>query len=543
MYKVVVVDDEIWIRKEIRSFIEWSGMELELAGEAGNGKEACGLILQNSPHLVVTDIKMPIMDGLELLRWVDEHKIPCKVIVLSGYGDFKFARQAILYHAFDYVLKPFNETELALIFIRAIDEIRQETIKIQTNFHQQLKANKGLSLMRDRFLNRILTDRTMDGNEIVIGCEELNLTLPDQGYHVATVKFFEAHDKIARVYKGDQKLFDFAVRNIIDEWMFGKGLYFQNISKTNEYLLIKHVRGKNKVDCTFYEELRNELEICLKLPVWIGLGGQRKRYDAIFQSYQESLQALILSPLLRTGRLAVYDGENDKSVQRLSYQEGWERLCDLFVLYVDGETTHRRENIIHQLDHLLYPSPPHTVTWKDLKTGFSRLLLTVEKLLLECGGFQYEFTDLLQFLKKDQEELDVDAISIHLSSVLDLLLEGSEKAHARSKSGKELIHVIKKYMDENCDFVTLEGISQTYYINKNYFCSLFKQVTGENFSDYLVNVRMKKAETMLIHSDLKIYEIAGKVGYTDQRYFSQVFRKYHGLRPGEFRTKERELQK
>ncbi|UUZ85007.1 response regulator [Paenibacillus sp. P26] len=473
MYKVAVVDDEIWIRREIRAFIEWSGLELELAGEAGNGREAMELILRTSPHLVVTDIKMPMMDGLELLRWVDERKLPCKMIVLSGYGDFEYTRQALQHRAFDYVLKPLKETELALIFSRAMDELRRESERPQSDFHRRLKASRGLSLMKDRFFQRILTDRSMDDSEIIVGCDELNISPPAQGYRVATVKFFAVHDHLSKVYGGDWELFDFAVRNILDEAMTGNGLYFHNSSRTNEYLLIA-----KPVDRPFFEKLSGELERRLKLPVWIGLGRQRQRYDALAQSYQESLQALLHSPAQLQGHIAEYRRENDETFRPdAAYQEAWERLIERLTLYLEGGQASLQGSVMRQLNALLTPSPPQSVTWRDVRTGYSRLLITVEKMLLE-QDFPAEAADLLQRLKQNQEELDTEAMPIDLGLVLDLLSKARTQTHPRNKSGKELIHTIKKYVEEYCHAVTLEEISRNYFLNKNYFCSLFKQVTG-----------------------------------------------------------------
>jgi two-component system response regulator YesN len=537
MFKVLIVDDEIWTRKEIRSLIESSGLDLQVAGEAENGREACDAILHTHPHIVITDIKMPLMDGMELLRWVEEHKFSCKVIVLSGYGDFEYTRKAIHYRAFDYVLKPLQEAELAVVLTRVMEEISKDTALQQNAFYQQLKMNKGLSLLRDRLLNGILAERLVDEHEMILGCEELNLTLPDHGYVVATVKFFEAYERVVNQYKEDWDLFDFAVRNILEELVPRMGVYFQNTTCKNEYLLILQARGNSRAASEFACVLRNELERCLKLPVWISLGGQHKSYVHLSQSYQESVQAIMQSPVQRVGCLAVYEKDQQPPLQQPTYEKAWDQLSTLLTLYGETRANAQMHSILNQLEPLLNPPWELGITWRSMRTGLFRLILVLEQWLLSGNLPDEELDELLQMLKKNLDELDIYAIRTHIGSMLELVVK--EQADSKNKKGKELINAIKRYAEDHHAEVTLDEVAQTFSINKNYFCSLFKQVTGVTFSDYLVDVRMKKAEVLLIHSDLRISDIAQKVGYLDQRYFSQIFRKHHGLTPGEFRGKQR----
>lgn len=537
MFKVVIVDDEIWLRNELRACIESKGGELDLvfAGEAANGKEACDLITDSKPDIIVTDIKMPLMDGMELLRWVADRQLACKVIVLSGFGDFEFARQALIYKAFDYILKPLEETEIFLVISRAVDEIRRENERKQSDFYKQISMNKGLTILRDRFFNRVMTDRTMDENEIVLGGDELGLALPGQGFAVATIKFFRAQACIGNVYKGDRQLFDFAVRNILEE-LLPRNTHFFQAAKSNEYLILLRLGEKHKSDTVYPEELRLKLEGCLKLPVWIGIGGQRRRYETMNRSYQESLQALFDCPVSRAGEVAVYGARYGRQTGSVFYEKQWDQLCDLLTLFGESRSALHCDRVVQLLERLLTPS--EDVSWLDVKNGFSRVLLIMDKWLLE-GSFPDSFFELLQSLKRDHDEMDVESIALHSASMFELLLR--DRVHAKSTKGKDLIHSVKKYAEQHLATVTLDEVSQLYGINKNYFCSLFKQATGRSFSEFLAQLRMNKAAVMLSQSDLRIAEIAQLVGYMDQRYFSQVFRKYHALRPGEYRESKRGL--
>lgn len=533
---MVIVDDEIWLRNELRACIESRGNELELvfAGEAANGREACELIADSKPHIMVTDIKMPIMDGIELLRWAADRQPACKVIVLSGFGDFEFARQALVYKAFDYILKPLEETEIFLVLSRAVDEIRRENDRKQSEFHKQISMSKGLTILRDRFFNRVMTDRTMDENEIVLSADELGLILPSQGFAVATIKFFRSHACIANVYKGDRQLFEFAVRNVLEE-LLPRDTYFFHAVAANEYPVVLRLGEKHKTDAGLLDNLRLKLERYLKLPVWIGVGAPRRRYETMHQSYQESLQALLQCPVSRTGEVAVYGIGNEQPKQTASYEKQWDQLCDLLTLFGESRSALHGDRAFQLVDRLL--TAAGDVSWLDVRNGLSRMLLIMDKWLLE-GGFPDSFYELLPRLKRDQEEMDVESAALHAADMLKLLLD--DRAHGKNKKGRDLIHSVKKYAEQHLATVTLDEVSQLYAINKNYFCSLFKQEAGQPFSEFLAELRMRKAAVMLSQSDLRIAEIAQLVGYMDQRYFSQVFRKYHALRPGEYRETKRQ---
>lgn len=533
MYKVIVVDDEHLVLRELSSFINWSKIDLELVGEAMNGEDACTLVEQFQPHIVITDMNMPGLNGLRFMEWLRTNGYTTKVIVLSGYGDFKYTKPSFLLDAFDYLLKPLNETELTQSLIRAVMEIKHESGEKLDEITRHYMMNRAVGLMRDNFLSNVIHGVIRDENEMVIEAEDLKFSFPISGLQVVVIKFYYVDNRIHQTFNGDWDLLYYSVLNIITEC--SNALAFRNTKKSNEFVAIipcPSVQHIGQVSL-LVSRMEEALSRFLKVAINTGIGGRKNRISDISSSYAEAVNSL------ESKTLGLINGLGAGSEERLvsnreSVHIKWNVWLENIRLFVEGSGTFTSDFLIQQIDQLFGELDVAAMTVLDLKKYLVKSVLLFEQLNDNTAKHCHQL--IFQY-KQHVEEMELQRVKASLIDIISSLVDAERGHSVQLRNSREMIEHVKKYVQEKYSTASLNEISKRYFINKSYFCALFKSVTGGRFSDYLTEVRMENAKVMLENGFLKTYEIAERVGYKDQRYFSQVFRKYTGVQPSAYRNR------
>lgn len=528
--KVLIVDDEASVHEQLEAVIPWEALGWSIIGHCYNGEDACRFTTEFRPQLIVTDIRMPMMDGLSFMEWLKQSGIPAEVIVLSGYGDFEYSRPAFLQGAFDYMLKPVNGAELLQVLGRAVDKIHQASDALAMQIKEKAVLHNGLTVMQDEFMTSVVDSSEIDENELIVSAAELSIPLPEASYTTIVVKLFELDERIHERYEGDRSVFYFAARNIIKETFIAgaPALVFRPLSKSNEFVVLYSgsVRDNERLQ-RVVGKLHRALARYLKVKVKIGLSTCKTRISKLPESYREG--ALALESMLLNGSDAVGAYSSGESGSVISPSAIWKEISMLLGTLLDFGALRDGELLRQKVEEAFGEQQLSVISGQELKHTFSMLLDKIEG---KAPG--REVALLVGEGKSRLSELKLPQMKVLLQRIVSYMLEQSVK-DTRTKSGKQLIEIIRGYVQEHYRTVNLEDISQTYFMSKNYFCSLFKNVTGESFMDYLTAVRMEQAKRLLLESELKTYEIADLVGYKDQRYFSQVFKKATGLQPTQFR--------
>lgn len=532
--KVLIIDDEQSVHEQLQQLIPWEELGWEIIGHAYNGEEAKRLTLTGKPHLVITDIKMPLVDGLAFMEWLQTSGTGAKVIVLSGYGDFHYTRPAFLHGASDYLLKPVQQAELLAILSKAVEQIHRESQAMEKKINEKAVLQTGIELMQDQLMSEIIDGSLHDENEIIIRAEQVLLQLPEQGFYLVTVKLTDLDEHLNSRYERDRAALYYALRNVIAECLSGSGVegsVFRHLPKSNEFLVLAAaLRDQDGRLREAMGRLVMLLPRTLKVTAKLGASRRKLRLEHIRAAYREAAQAADRQKLGENG-FASYKspGEEASSADGAELSE-WKALADLLELLVKTGSLRDGEALKIKLSHLLQYENLMSMSGTELKQG-ARLLAKALEPAAEQDG---ETLALLEQVKDAADELKAAPFKQRLEL---LIRQVSDRyvSDPKAKSGKQLIGSVVQYTRKHYRTVTLEDISSRFYINKNYFCSLFKQETGDSFGEYLTKVRMEEAKRLLENSELKAYEIAEQVGYTDQRYFSQVFRKYTGMKPTDYR--------
>ncbi|WP_337102640.1 response regulator transcription factor [Paenibacillus sp. YIM B09110] len=536
--RVLIVDDESAVNDHLKAIIPWEQLGWTIVGHALNGNEAIQLVNAHHPQLIITDIRMPIMDGLQFMEWLRRTGNTAEVIVLSGYGDFDYSRSAFLHGAFDYVLKPVQEAELLQVLDRVVEKIHINSAAKTEQIRQKAVLRSGLTVLTDELFTHGVSSGEIDENELFVRSEKLQIELPEEGYYIAVLRLLNQDEKVQARYKGDREVFHFAIRNILSE-SFGlsaKLIIYRQLTKSNEIVLIYSSQEKqdNRLAVQL-QKLIQSLRTYVQVEAKIGVSMHKTRLSKLSAAYREASHALDsmalddLEPIVCYGTAQAGD---QGAAYAKNYLDLWRHMALLVNTQLETGILRDEKSLMARLNEAFEDKALAGIRGIELKKSASDLL---EKIETKCRDEQ-----VLVWVSEGRsklQEMNVMQVKELLAKIFERLLALSAK-DARMKNGKPLIEVICHYIEENYKIVTLDDISQQFFLNKNYFCTLFKQSTNKSFMEFVTDIRITHAKRLLRETGLKTYEIAEQVGYLDQRYFSQVFKKIVGQQPSQYRQSQ-----
>ena len=514
MYRVVIVDDEPVIRRGLRETIEWDALGLEVAGEAADGAEALKLVRETRPEILITDIRMPEMDGLELIREVKNLDYNVKITILSGYSDYDYLKAAIRLGVDNYLLKPIDNDELVSNLKNAVNEIEKEAAV-------NLRIRQGTVLLRSNTLRRLVTGN-ISPEELKEKAEFLRIPM-DAGQYLCAVC------AAGRQAGADRREAFF--RDVIAEKAGGRELAFPD-GDGNLALLLMPEEGENG-----REMLRAALEALAEkarreqgIQLMIGAGRTAERTEEIRASYESAKEALDYGAFLRSGGIVWYDevpepaepgrlpdpvdDERMREHIRRGEQEALKAYLkdSLDAAAAEAGATHHR--IRNQIMHTAVRM-----------TDCFRTIYGSMSAFREPEDFDYS---RLFSLRGYTEMLD------WLLQLCDGLFGANRALLGRSSSvvGLAVAYITEHYREG----VTLRQVAADCHVNTSYLGQLFRKETGSAFTDYVNDLRIREARRLLADPTLKVYEIAEQVGFTDYHYFLKIFRKVTGKSPTDLRN-------
>ncbi len=531
MYQVILVDDEALIREAICDRMDWAGLGYELAGCMENGQEALEFIRKHPVDVVLTDICMPYMDGLELCEYL-VHEFPkIKIIIISGYDEFGYAKRALQYNVTEYILKPVTSTELSkyLISIKEnLDQRRKQEKKID-----EISAayHKNKLLIRSNVLRNLL-----EGNRTWAESEKELLTmgicLAAEAFRVAIVSIdlFEQPLALDEKTKQESALTSFMVYNITSEIVSkhqagevcqGEGFKTLILFETNKPH--EFAGMVSSITLEIVEVIRKLTE----LEVSITIGKYVSKLSDVYKSYKDACQA---SGLLYCAESPVIDMEQRKNIPTEIFD--MEQELETLVLYMRiGE----REEVNKALE--------------AMKRHMCQALPEKRKAMLSLHKVVNQMSELLKVANLEDQPLYLEKEGIlnqiaslpRLKDVFGILSDYCLKIMKQLEIGKN--HGGKKYALLALDYIeknyanqelSLNTICTYLNISTSRFSAIFKGVTGETFMEILIRTRMEKAKELLKNTDMKNYQIAERVGFSDPHYFSISFKKCTGMSPKEY---------
>lgn len=531
MYRILFVDDEALIREAVSDNVNWKQYGYELAGSCENGKEALEFIEKNPVDVVLTDICMPYLDGMELSEKLSENYPSVKIIILSGYDDFDYAKKAIRYGVKEYLLKPITAEEMGEALLALKAEMDKEKKAERKVWELESAYRKGQELLYSDMLLHLIRGSKAD-EESCKELEKIGLNLDSAVYRVAIVELdiYARSGKLDEKRKRESALMAFVLHNISQEMV--------QQSKAGEVCQGKDHRTYILFHSGKPEELRQPVkDICygiiaqmngiMQLAVNIGLGCCVTETEKIYLSYEEAEEALEYHYVL--GGNHIMEMEAIREEKRQADVDG---MLDGIGLHIKGNEVGEIEE-----DFALLEKELRECRYERQSAGviLQRVVDMADEI---CKASEMENG---QRVACKEEILKKALAAGELEEAVDILctycIETARKLDSQKNvGGKKYAVLAMDYIEKNysdCD-LSLHSVCSYLNISSSRFSTIFKQATGTTFMDVLIGCRMQKAKELLENTDMKNYEIAERVGFNDSHYFSIAFKKITGKTPTEY---------
>lgn len=531
LYKILIVDDEEEIRLGVIKKFDWESYGFKVVGDAANGIEAWEKANILQPDIVMTDIRMPFMDGLELGGKIQEVMPVTKIIIFSGCDDFEYAQKAIRINVFEYVLKPINSEDLIEILKRLkyrLDEEYDEKRNIEVLQKHYLDS---IPIMREQFLAAVIEGK-VSNDSIAEKINRLKINFKFDYFTVGVISL-EVLNKDSSIFKAENMLLPISAEKILQDIMrniceFTSFLYLDNvivIGNLRDEMEIKYfINALNEV-CRSFKKIINESMV-------IGLGRVCEKFSNISLSYKDAKNALEYKAILgREKVIYIEDVEPDTSLT-LSYDENLERR------FVEVVKVGNNDDINNILDELFNISYKGVLPINQYRLYGIEVLTSLIKII---KSYKLNISDIIG--ENFSEYLSLDNLN-SINEIKEWFRERTIKANEairneRINSAQILVDKAKRYIAENYndDELSVDKMCLVLHLSPAYFSTIFKKETGVSFINYLTDIRMEESIRLLNTTDYKTSIIGQKVGYMEPNYFSYVFKKKFGMSPTRYRKR------
>lgn len=525
-WRVLIVDDEFRIGMLIKKLIRWDEHNMECLDVVDNGETAFQIVQEAQPEVVITDIRMPKISGLDLISMTREKNIPVKFVVISGYKEFEYAHRALQYGVDDYLLKPINEEELNKVLRKIAGDLASAEQQSQERKALQDTVSESRQIIKRDFLKNIIEQE--DEEEIEV--EDSRVTLEGAVYRGIDIKLdyvdYNKNDK-----KQDRLTVDKVIASV-ERILKAEAEEVLICEKENLhiYCLFNYDYSKSKAIKNNINDILSEIQEILigfeQYVVTIGVGTERTEFGEIRFSIKEAYRAVGNRIKLGTGRLIYAD-----SIVRMNkneFENPLEANRESVIASIESYSREQMEQCINQI---------YSGFMLRDDMDFSKCYELAEQLVSLFAGYidKDEFRqEKKRLLGNCQHCYTIPGLKNLLKSSLGSYLDMSREA-IEAESTKP-VRQAEQYIEEHYnEKIVLEDIADIVGLNSVYFSVLFKKETGINFSNYLLNVRMEKAKEMICNTNETIAAIGEMVGYKDSRYFSQIFTKTVGVKPALYR--------
>lgn len=540
MFKLLLADDEADVREGVIQEIDWQKEGFEVVGTAENGNEALELIEKFMPDVVVTDIKMPFMDGLQLSETVRKQYPTTKIIILTGFDEFEYAQKAIKLHIDEYVLKPFSAQDLLQAIEKVKAKIADEIAEKENVQALQEHYRKSLPVLREVFLASLINQVSAE-HDIREKAGNYQLDLDGKQYLIATASMDHPGDDARLSQPKEKELLLFAMKNIAEEVMnrHNRAIVFIHHDRLVLLIVCGHEQREAMLApaLSALEEIRHSVEKYLRQTMTVGVGTVRSDLTEIPYSYDDSVSALDYRFILGNNRIILIDDVEERSaVDHLRFDELKEHAL---IRCLKVGTLSELKEIVEDLCKQI--ADAH-VSIKDCQIYLLEILTTILKVAKSAnldvdellGGSFHLFAEINKFHTLQEAQTWIIAVC---SKIMNSI------ANDRQSSYKYLVEKAIAYTREHFheSDISINKVCNHLHISTGYFSSIFKKETKMTFVSYLMQIRMEAAKEYLRTTDLKAFEIAEKVGYADPNYFSFSFRKMFGISPKEYKNSSREV--
>ena len=547
MLKIFLAEDEVIVRETIKRMIPWEELGFELVGEAADGEMALPLLIRQKPDLLITDIKMPFMDGLTLAKLAKKELPELKIVILSGYDDFNYAKQAINIGVEDYLLKPITKNAL----IERLSEIRSryEHEKTQKEYYEKFQREmQAYEKNSSRDFFEALVRGSMDMMEVYKKAEKLGVDIVAEAYNILIFTMNSEEDFSGQ--KEGYSEWEAESLEMLEEFFSGHPSAMLFRSNIFSYGVL--LKGQKESIKEITKECVGKIQGILKRKEskrewFLAVGQPVERLSQIKKSYHTASRAF--SQRYLYGENILYYDEMEmmehRSGQADTNDNAYLKKVDVNALnpailqkFLSNGLQEETENFVKDYFYAIGQEPMESLVFRNyviLNVRFSVLSFLKS---LGCDTEEMEPENTEEILAESGKNIE-SAITYAKKMISQAITIRDQNSGNKNRSIlKTAVDFIDEhYMDEDISLNTAANVAN---VSSNHFSALFSQNMGQTFIEYLTTLRMNKAKELLRCTGMRSSEIAGEVGYKDAHYFSYLFKKTQGMTPSEYRKAREE---
>ncbi len=542
MLKIFLAEDEVIVRETIKRMIPWEELGFELVGEAADGEMALPLLIRQKPDLLITDIKMPFMDGLTLAKLAKKELPELKIVILSGYDDFNYAKQAINIGVEDYLLKPITKNAL----IERLSEIRSryEHEKTQKEYYEKFQREmQAYEKNSSRDFFEALVRGSMDMMEVYKKAEKLGVDIVAEAYNILIFTMNSEEDFSGQ--KEGYSEWEAETLEMLEEFFSGHPSAMLFRSNIFSYGVL--LKGQKESIKEITKECVGKIQGILnrkesKREWFLAVGQPVERLSQIKKSYHTASRAF--SQRYLYGENILYYDEMEmmehRSGQADTNDNAYLKKVDVNALnpailqkFLSNGIQEEIENFVKDYFYAIGQEPMESLVFRNyviLNVRFS-VITFLKGLGCDTEGMEPENTEEILVESGKNIENAIAYAEKMISRAITIRDQNSgNKNRSILKTAVDFID--EHYMDEDISLNTAANVAN---VSSNHFSALFSQNMGQTFIEYLTSLRMNKAKELLRCTGMRSSEIAGKIGYKDAHYFSYLFKKTQGMTPSDYR--------
>ena len=531
MYKVLFVDDEILIQEAVRNCVPWGRLGYQLIGTCKNGKEAMEVIRGTPPDLLLTDIKMPHVDGIELSKFVFQNYPDIKIVIISGYDEFEYAKQAIRYKVAEYILKPISPQEMTGLLTKM-----KQSLDLKNKWLENFKKIRaayysGRQIRRKALLNRVIYEGIDYETEEKL--EEIGISLEETHYTVIYVEARKESVFKESSFQDQRELAYFAVFNIASEVAQENKNCIAFQSREGQTILLVGGGGPMELEAgtaALCRRLKEAISVYLHLDMIFGIGRIISLKRDITESYLSAKEAVDYRFLDR--EQDIFPARQIKACAGKAIAEMRSRS----LLIVHKVKKGGQQEFEQELSCFFKELRRGEMGKKECIFSLQNVMMELERLLEEAGiEGESPYIEMKQIQISIYEDETLAEMEQDLRKACLLVSKALEQQ--KDSCNQRLVLLAKEYIDQHYgDFdISLDAISSYLSISISHFSSLFKRYTGTTFVEALTQKRIDRAKELMEQSSLRICEISEAVGFENAQYFSSTFKRWTGKTPREYK--------
>lgn len=531
MYKVLIADDEILVRVGLKSTIDWKSLGFEIVAEAANGEQALEMFERYKPDVVLTDIKMPRLDGLQLTERIKEKNPRVRVLILTCYSEFGYVREALKFGASNYILKSeIEDAELIHLMKNIHMELNKEAGKLERYSYLENQISSNIDVLKEKLFNDLINPNIPMDREILSRCECLGMKVKDMEFLIA-VLYKNDLEKNSKFSDKDWQLINFAIINVVTEILNENNLEYLLSTKENCFSILmgRKILDEENVG-TMLKRIKSSIARYANIQMSVVAGNKFTDIACASESYKQCIKKLQLTFYDLKKDIFLFEDIDFKEINIVDFKEKYSKVL---ISRLDEEDYQKASELIEALEQafkemLIYPVQVrfyYTVLVNDILEHFNCCFLESKEL--------EQYSNYYDIILNAQNIYGITKFIKEFIAKALVLIENYRKNNSYKVINKAMEYIKKNYSGE----ITLQSLANHLNLSKHYVCYLFKKETGENISTCINRIRIENVKLLLSKKDYKVKDIYDKVGFSDEQYFCKMFKKVTGMTVAHYKSR------